>query len=84
MVIQETARVTFTEDAEGRSIMSLKPALNFDVGIYKVVARNKGGQTVARFRWDNLKLSWAIFGLGQINRERKRTEAKSLDWGTEK
>lgn len=50
MVIQETVRISFKEDSEGRSILRLGPAHNMDIGIYKVVARNKGGQTVARFR----------------------------------
>ncbi|KAE8753087.1 hypothetical protein FOCC_FOCC000010 [Frankliniella occidentalis] len=50
MVVQETVRISFKEDGEGRSILRLGPAHNMDIGIYKVVARNKGGQTVARFR----------------------------------
>ncbi|KAJ1530629.1 hypothetical protein ONE63_005504 [Megalurothrips usitatus] len=50
MVVQETVRISFREDEEGRSVLRLGPAHNMDIGIYKVVARNKGGQTVARFR----------------------------------
>lgn len=38
-----------TEES-GRSHLKLKPALAFDQGMYKVVARNKIGQTVARTR----------------------------------
>ncbi|XP_033229349.1 obscurin isoform X4 [Belonocnema kinseyi] len=50
MVVQESNRVKITEDNEGRSILSFDPAKEYDVGIYKVVARNKVGQTVARTR----------------------------------
>ncbi|XP_071443881.1 protein Obscurin isoform X2 [Hetaerina americana] len=50
LVITENNRVKILEDADGRSILRLDPALSFDVGIYKVVARNKIGQTVARTR----------------------------------
>lgn len=50
MVIVEGNRVKVVEDKEGRSILKLNPALHHDVGIYKVVARNKVGQTVTRTR----------------------------------
>ncbi|XP_046395296.1 obscurin isoform X2 [Ischnura elegans] len=50
LVITENSRVKIIEDGDGRSILRLEPALSFDVGIYKVVARNKIGQTVARTR----------------------------------
>ncbi|XP_051165291.1 obscurin isoform X2 [Leptopilina boulardi] len=50
MVVQESNRVKITEDNEGRSILSFEPAREYDIGIYKVVARNKIGQTVARAR----------------------------------
>lgn len=50
MVVQESNRVKITEDNEGRSILSFDPAREYDIGIYKVVARNKVGQTVARTR----------------------------------
>ncbi|XP_046622188.1 obscurin isoform X5 [Neodiprion virginianus] len=50
LVIQEGNRVKVDEDNEGRSILTFNPAKDFDVGIYKVVARNKVGQTVARTR----------------------------------
>ncbi|XP_012273370.1 obscurin isoform X3 [Orussus abietinus] len=50
MVIQEGGRISITEDQDGRSILSLNPAKEHDIGIYKVVARNKVGQTVARTR----------------------------------
>lgn len=38
------------EDNDGRSILRLDPATELDLGIYKVVARNKFGQTTARAR----------------------------------
>lgn len=50
MVIAEGNRVKVTTDEEGRSILKFNPALTHDVGIYKVVARNRIGQTVARTR----------------------------------
>ncbi|XP_024939523.1 obscurin isoform X4 [Cephus cinctus] len=50
LVIQEGNRIKVTEDDEGRSILRFNPARQHDVGIYKVVARNKVGQTVARTR----------------------------------
>ncbi|XP_020711861.2 obscurin isoform X6 [Athalia rosae] len=50
LVIQEGSRVKVEEDSDGRSILKFNPARDFDVGIYKVVARNKVGQTVARTR----------------------------------
>lgn len=49
-VVQESNRVKITEDEEGRSILSMNPARDHDSGVYKVVARNKLGQTVARAR----------------------------------
>ncbi|XP_023245574.1 obscurin [Copidosoma floridanum] len=49
-VVLESARVTITEDAEGRSVLKFNPAREHDQGLYKVVARNKFGQTVARAR----------------------------------
>lgn len=50
MVLQETKRIKILKDADGRSILRFDPASHYDVGIYKAVARNKGGQTVARAR----------------------------------
>lgn len=50
MVIAEGNRVKIVSDEDGRSILKFNPALHHDVGIYKVVARNKIGQTVARAR----------------------------------
>lgn len=50
LVVQESNRVKITEDDEGRSILSFNPAKEYDIGIYKVVARNRVGQTVARTR----------------------------------
>lgn len=49
-VVIETNRIKITTDADGRSILRFEPALHYDVGIYKAVARNKVGQTVARCR----------------------------------
>lgn len=50
MVIQESKRIKFMSDSQGRSILRLEPAIEFDIGIYKAVARNKIGQTVSRSR----------------------------------
>lgn len=50
MVLQETKRIKITIDEDGRSIVQFQPASHYDVGIYKAVARNKVGQTVARAR----------------------------------
>lgn len=50
MVVVENSRVKLTTDDEGRSFLKFEPALHVDVGIYKVVARNKVGQTIARAR----------------------------------
>ncbi|KAG8233551.1 hypothetical protein J437_LFUL013763 [Ladona fulva] len=50
LVITESNRIKIIEDDDGRSILRLDPAVAYDVGIYKVVARNKIGQTVARTR----------------------------------
>jgi len=50
MVIQESKRIKFLSDSQGRSILRLEPAIEFDIGIYKAVARNKIGQTTARAR----------------------------------
>ncbi|KAK0180904.1 hypothetical protein PV327_003237 [Microctonus hyperodae] len=50
LVIQEGKRLGIIEDTQGRSILSFNPAREHDIGIYKVVARNNVGQTVARTR----------------------------------
>lgn len=50
MVLQETKRIKITTDEDGRSIVKFEPSSHYDVGIYKAVARNKVGQTVARAR----------------------------------
>ncbi|EDW57066.1 GM15480 [Drosophila sechellia] len=50
MVLTESKRIKISVDEDGRSILRFEPALHFDVGVYKVVARNKVGQTVARCR----------------------------------
>ncbi|XP_064554448.1 obscurin isoform X2 [Drosophila montana] len=50
MVVNESKRIKITFDEDGRSILRFEPATHFDVGIYKAVARNKVGQTVARCR----------------------------------
>lgn len=49
-IIAESHRVKIINDDEGRSHLKLSPALAFDQGMYKVVARNKIGQTIARTR----------------------------------
>lgn len=50
MVIAEGQRIKIIEDDEGRSTLKFEPAMHHDIGYYKVVARNKVGQTVARTR----------------------------------
>lgn len=50
MVLTESRRVKIITDEAGRSILKLQPAVHYDEGIYKAVARNKLGQTVARTR----------------------------------
>ncbi|CAH2103000.1 unnamed protein product [Euphydryas editha] len=50
MVIAEGQRIKIIEDEEGRSTLRFDPAMHHDIGFYKVVARNKVGQTVARTR----------------------------------
>lgn len=50
MVVSESHRVKILEDDLGRSILRFGPAHSMDMGIYKVTARNKSGQTVARCR----------------------------------
>lgn len=50
MVLAEGQRITIVEDEEGRSTLKFDPAMHHDIGVYKVVARNKVGQTVARAR----------------------------------
>lgn len=49
-MVTESARVKLVVDEEGRSYIKFQPALHVDVGIYKAVARNKVGQTIARSR----------------------------------
>ncbi|CAK1544365.1 unnamed protein product [Leptosia nina] len=50
MVIAEGQRIKIIEDDQGRSTLKFDPAMHHDIGFYKVVARNKVGQTVARTR----------------------------------
>ncbi|KAG4067668.1 hypothetical protein HA402_005440 [Bradysia odoriphaga] len=50
MVLIENKKIKITTDEDGRSIVKFDPANRYDVGIYKAVARNKIGQTVARAR----------------------------------
>ncbi|XP_047985115.1 obscurin isoform X1 [Leguminivora glycinivorella] len=50
MVIAESNRIKIEQDEEGRSTIKFEPAMHHDIGFYKVVARNKVGQTVARTR----------------------------------
>lgn len=49
-ILAETTRIKFENDSNGRTYMKFCPAMSFDVGMYKVVARNKVGQTVAYCR----------------------------------
>ncbi|XP_064214157.1 obscurin isoform X3 [Tribolium castaneum] len=49
-IVAESHRVKIDTDEFGRSHLKFSPALSFDQGMYKVVARNKIGQTVARAR----------------------------------
>lgn len=49
-LVQTSNRVQINEDAEGRSVLTLNPAREHDAGLYKVVARSKLGQTMARAR----------------------------------
>ncbi|KAL7294623.1 hypothetical protein TKK_0011927 [Trichogramma kaykai] len=49
-LVQESKRLRIEEDPEGRSILAIDPIHEHDIGLYKVVARNKHGQTVARAR----------------------------------
>lgn len=50
MIVTESKRIKIITDADGRSILKFTPAVHFDVGIYKAVARNSAGQTLARCR----------------------------------
>ncbi|XP_017774924.1 PREDICTED: muscle M-line assembly protein unc-89 isoform X2 [Nicrophorus vespilloides] len=49
-IIAESHRIKIQVDEHGRSHLKLSPALGFDAGLYKVVARNKIGQTISRTR----------------------------------
>ncbi|CAH0545690.1 unnamed protein product [Brassicogethes aeneus] len=49
-IVAESHRIKIVTDDDGRSHYKLSPALAFDQGMYKVVARNKVGQTIARTR----------------------------------
>lgn len=49
-IVAESHRIKIETDDDGRSHYKLCPALGFDQGMYKVVARNKVGQTIARTR----------------------------------
>ncbi|KAJ8919920.1 hypothetical protein NQ315_006449 [Exocentrus adspersus] len=49
-IVAESHRVKIITDPQGRSHLRFSPALMFDQGMYKVVARNKVGQTIARTR----------------------------------
>lgn len=50
MVVTESKRVKIETDKSGRSYLKFSPAVMYDIGIYKAVARNSVGQTVARTR----------------------------------
>ena len=49
-ILVDTSRISIESDSDGRSLLKLRPANIYDVGLYKIVARNKIGQTVARAR----------------------------------
>ncbi|XP_057667150.1 obscurin isoform X16 [Diorhabda carinulata] len=49
-IVADSHRIKIYTDGDGRSHFKLTPALNFDQGLYKVVARNKIGQVIARTR----------------------------------
>ncbi|KAB0792164.1 hypothetical protein PPYR_14123 [Photinus pyralis] len=49
-IVVESARVKIETDSENRTHFKLSPALGFDLGMYRIVARNKVGQTIARTR----------------------------------
>ncbi|XP_022920655.2 obscurin isoform X3 [Onthophagus taurus] len=49
-IIADSHRIKIETDSDGRSHIKFCPALSFDLGTYKVVARNKIGQTVVRTR----------------------------------
>lgn len=49
-IIAESHRIKIITNADGRSVIKFRPALAFDQGMYKVVARNKVGQTISRTR----------------------------------
>ena len=49
-VIIEGNRIKILDDVDGRSVLQFLPASYNDIGIYKAVARNRIGQTVARTR----------------------------------
>lgn len=51
MLIGSSNRVKIEEDEVGRSKLRFQPASSVDTGIYKVVARNRMGQTVSRTRF---------------------------------
>lgn len=50
MVLAEGQRIKIIEDDDGRSTLKFDPSMHHDIGYYKVIARNKVGQTVARTR----------------------------------
>lgn len=49
-IMAESHRIKIITNLDGRSVIKFRPALAFDQGMYKVVARNKVGQTIARTR----------------------------------
>ncbi|CAB3240106.1 unnamed protein product [Arctia plantaginis] len=50
MVLAEGQRIKIVEDEDGRSTLKFEPSMHHDIGYYKVVARNKVGQTLTRTR----------------------------------
>lgn len=50
ILLTDSRRIHIVSDRDGRSFLKLEPASHLDCGIYKVVARNRVGQTICRCR----------------------------------
>lgn len=49
-MLPESSRIKMFSDEKKRFYLKFEPALKNDAGVYKVVAKNKIGQTIARMR----------------------------------
>lgn len=67
MVVTENNRIKILEDDLGRSILRFREAHATDTGIYKVTARNKSGQTIARCRQVNSHMHQVLIALDKLN-----------------